>query len=86
MTTDEERALLEEYAYKSLTEDGWYLKGSSTAITHSEQSALDIIRACLILGVRVTDILTADAWWKLIQRVTDIDARLSALEGKHDDR
>jgi hypothetical protein len=69
--TSEELALLTTYA--TPTEDG---RWSFTGYPHSAETALTIIKACQALDVMVTDIVTANAWMKLVNRVIVLEKRL----------
>lgn len=62
------------------TEDGrWWF--SDERFTHNETTALTISAACLSLGVPVTDVLRANSWFRLIERVMQLEERLERLEG-----
>jgi hypothetical protein len=47
---------------------------------HEEASALAITRACLILGVRVTDTLSGTTWCAVVDRIAAIERRLETAE------
>lgn len=77
MITDEQvREALEANA----TKDGehWGFRGS--VATHTEASALAITRACLILGMPVDDVLTGEAWGKVVAQLAQMAERVTALE------
>src|SRR5712691_9932797 len=79
----EDLELLNKYANESvsgmwLIGDGWY--------QHTTEAALTIIKSCLILDVEVTDIVTAEAWYKIIMKISALEARVEALVlGSNDD-
>jgi hypothetical protein len=47
---------------------------------HTEDQALAITRACLILGVPVTDVLSSTTWGVLVDRLAEIERRLETVE------
>lgn len=47
-------------------------------VWHDERTARLIARSCLILGVRVTDTLTIDAWFALLDRVLVLERAMDA--------
>jgi hypothetical protein len=73
----EEDRLLAEHAFPA-EEGRWHF--GIPSYTHGRASSLALIRACLALGVTVTDTATAEAWWRLVSRVLDVERRLAALE------
>jgi hypothetical protein len=42
---------------------------------HTTEQALLIIKACLMLDVRVTDAITSQAWYALVSKVTELEKR-----------
>jgi hypothetical protein len=68
---------LREHAH--LRADGrWWF--TSPAWVHDETSALAIVEACLLLDMPVTDMLTTQAWLRLIDKVTQLQERLDRIE------
>ena len=61
------------------TSDGRYWF-SNPRMTHSEVDALRIASSCLTLGVPVTDVMTVEKWFTLINRVADLERRLDDRE------
>jgi hypothetical protein len=80
MPTDEQvREALEANAF--LDGDRWFFHGSlGTPYGHTDSSALAITRACLILDATITDTLTGETWQKVVQRLADLDERITRLE------
>lgn len=74
---DEELELLREHA-TALGGDLW----SFTGVPHTAEEALMIIRACLTLGTRVTDVITSDAWLKLVCKVADLENMANGSHGQ----
>ncbi|MGP4092964.1 hypothetical protein [Nonomuraea sp. KM90] len=73
---EELRAALREHGHQ--TGDRWWF--SSSNATHTEEEALRIVEACLLLGAPVTDRVTSEVWWTLVSRVVALDKRVSELE------
>lgn len=46
---------------------------------HREEDALAIIRACLMLGVPVTDTITSEMWLALVERVAQIERHFERM-------
>jgi len=44
--------------------------------SYSDESARGIVRACLILGVPVTNTMTGEAWCTAVSRIAEIEDRL----------
>jgi hypothetical protein len=76
-TDDQVRAALAENGRRIET-GRWTFDGGVDA--HSETSALAITRACLILGVPVTDILTGEMWNAVLSELVALGRRVDALE------
>jgi hypothetical protein len=47
--------------------------------THSREDALSIIDACQMLDVPVTDVVTTQAWLRLVTRVVALDKKVREL-------
>ncbi len=75
--------LAREYAHE--VAPGKWILGYGTKeespFPHDLESVLHIIRACLTLGVPVTDKVTSKAWGVMIEKVADLERRVAALEG-----
>ena len=56
------------------TPDGRYWF-SDPRVTHAEVEALMIVASCLTLGVPVTDVMTVEKWFTLVNRVADLEGR-----------
>lgn len=52
----------------------------SSGYAHDDESARAFVGACLILGVRVNDTLTGEAWGAMANRVADLEDRIAAME------
>jgi hypothetical protein len=74
--TDAEKAL-RDHGHRTDRGRWWF---TSPHATHSEQEALAIAEACLMLDMPVTDILTSRAWLRLVDRVVQLQERLDRLE------
>src|SRR6266702_3821338 len=72
----EDRELLEKYATRSHN-GGWYVSGSP--YPHDERAALAVIKSCLRLDVTVTDRLTAEAWFRVIDRLITLENRVAEM-------
>jgi len=68
---------LERYAKRE--GDRWWFYHPSA--THDRDAALAIIDACLLLDVPVTDLVTSQAWLKLVRRVADLEAKADSRIG-----
>jgi hypothetical protein len=66
--------------YATQTNDGRWYFGSFCQYAHGEAAATAIVEACLLLDVPVTDVVTAPAWLKLIDRVVTLSERVERLE------
>lgn len=77
MTVTEEQvtAALREHAQQWAT-DAWSFGGPA----HSTEDARAITRACLTLGVPVTDVFTVEVWTALMDRVIQTEVRIARLE------
>jgi hypothetical protein len=72
---------LRRYA-KQVTRNGstrWYF-GNDPSFTHGREQALEIIDACLLLGVPVTDMVSGSTWLRMILRIVSLERRVAALE------
>lgn len=47
----------------------------SSLYGHSEEQALAITKACLLLDVPVDDVLTSRAWCNVVERIVALEAR-----------
>lgn len=47
---------------------------------HTKAEKRTIARACLILGVPVTDLLTSKTWYVMVDKLDKLDERLDKLE------
>jgi hypothetical protein len=76
--------LLARYAHRvpafNGAEERWWF--SSPGYTHSREAALAIIRFSLELGSPVTDILSAETFGVLVDRVAALEARIQAIEAE----
>jgi hypothetical protein len=73
MTFNDDLALLRKYARE--TDNGkWTFDSGFFPVKHDAESALVIIKSMLALNVPVTDVLTAQAWWAVVRRVTELEA------------
>jgi hypothetical protein len=70
LTADEKLA---RYAKRDGGGRWWF---SDPRTTHDRKATLAIIDACLVLEVPVTDLVTSQAWLKLVRRVADLEARI----------
>jgi len=43
---------------------------------HTEADAVRVVQACNLLDVPITDIITTRAWWTLVNRVAELEAKL----------
>ena len=68
---------LHEFGTRNADGKWWF---SSPAFPHSEQSALAIAEACLLLDMPITDVLTPQAWLRLLDLAIRCDERLLRLE------
>ena len=80
MTESEERELLEAYAVEVEPGRWFFRETSGYSVPHSRESMLAIIRACVALDVRVTDIITGETWGKLVDEIVDLTNRVDELE------
>jgi hypothetical protein len=48
-------------------------------LLHGEEEALRIAKACLWLGVPVTDVVTGLAWMRMIERIDVLEDALEAI-------
>jgi hypothetical protein len=73
MSLNDDLALLRKYARE--TDNGkWTFETGFFPVKHDAESALVIIKACLALDIPVTDVLTAQAWWAVVRRITELEA------------
>ncbi len=79
MPTEEEiTAALHEHA-EQWTPDTWVFGGfASNPVPHTTAKARMIVKACLILGQPISDVLTIDMFLTLVERVVAIEGRLDA--------
>lgn len=65
---------LNEYATKSERTGRWCLNSGSPKY-RSYAETVQIVEACLYLGVPVTDVITSTAWHALVMKVAALEAR-----------
>lgn len=79
MPTEEEiTAALHEHA-EQWAPDMWFFGDASfTPMPHSTAKARMIVKACLILGQPVSDVITIDMFLTLVERVVALEGRVGA--------
>lgn len=79
MPTEEEiTAALHEHAHQQ-EPDAWVFGPRSwTPMPHSTAKARMIVKACLILGQPVSDVMTIDMFLTLVERVVALEGRIGA--------
>ena len=77
MPTEEEvTAALHEHA-KQWAPDAWVFRGvASNPMPHTTDNARMIVKACLILGQPISDVLTIKMFLSLVERVDAIQRRI----------
>lgn len=78
--SDDEK--LQQYAKPAAhigDEERWWF--SDPGFTHNRKAALQIIDACLALGVPPDDLMTSESWLRVILRIVALEARMAKLEG-----
>lgn len=71
------RALLPEHATQ-LEDGSWNLNSTPGFYPRTEDEAVDVIEACLLLDVPITDTIKGSTWLKLIKRVVALEELLEA--------
>jgi hypothetical protein len=69
----EDRELL--LAHATEIEPGRWVLNSSGMVDRDASATLLVIRACVTLGVPVSDLMTARAWGTLVAKVAALEAR-----------
>ncbi len=80
LTAEQVRTALTHHATRDAGGLWTFHGGAPTYVRRTEESALAITRACLVLGLPVTDTLTGEAWARLVDTVADLRQRLSRIE------
>lgn len=70
--------LLNQHAHQEGSR--WWF--TNRASTHSEDEALAIVESCVILGTKITDILTSGTWHSLVTRLALLEDRVKSLEAE----
>ncbi len=79
MITDEQVRIALQTNAESHSGGRWSF---SSPYTHSEEQALAITKACLLLGVPVDDILTSQTWCTVVERLVGLEQRLDVVEAR----
>lgn len=74
MTVTEEQITEALHAHAEQVDGMWSF---GTGPYHNEDAARAIVEACLLLGTRVTDIATADAWVALVRKVAALEQQVN---------
>lgn len=77
-----ERKLLAEHADPDPRKPGNWLLRTPSGVSRSGEATVAYIRACLYLGVCVTDQLTMEFLITVAWRVSELEARLNRLGGE----
>lgn len=79
--TNQHRKLLAEHGHR--TENGrWWF--SSPKHPHSEEAALRVVEACVLLDMPITDVMTSAMWVAAIRKVAKTEENLQSLQSSHD--